>query len=61
MTEQEYRAKCRQYGINDRERELWVLNSEGLYNWHKRSRLSISAFVREYRREIAEYIIGELD
>lgn len=38
--------------MNDRERELWVQNDEGLYRWWKSSRLALRAFLRENREEI---------
>lgn len=47
--------------MNDTEREQWVNNDEGLYNWQRRSRLSMRAFVRANRAEIdaaIESVIG---
>lgn len=41
---------------NDSERIEWVLNDEGLYRWQRRSRLSMTRFVREYREEIDSVI-----
>jgi hypothetical protein len=38
--------------INNSEREMWVMNDEGLYNWWKRSRLSKRKFISEHREEI---------
>jgi hypothetical protein len=38
--------------MNDYERNQWVDNDEGLYNWWHRSGLSKSAFIREHRNEI---------
>ena len=58
MTDGEYRKLCRLYGIDDRERERWVANDESLYRWWKSSRVSISQFIRENRKEIASAIIG---
>jgi len=29
------------YKINDRERELWLLNDEGLYNWARREGVNL--------------------
>ena len=42
--------------MNNNERELWVLNDEGLYNWWKSSHQSISKFIRANRAEIDQYI-----
>jgi len=42
--------------INDRERELWVQNDQGLYNWWKSSRQPMRAFIRENRAELTELI-----
>lgn len=47
--------------MNDRERELWVSNDEGLYNWHRRSRLSMRRFIRENREELDAIIKAYLD
>lgn len=44
--------------MNDAEREQWVNNDEGLYDWYRgwrRGRLgvrSVRAFVREHRSEL---------
>ncbi len=46
--------------LNDRERELWVLNDEGLYNWHRRTRKSMRSFLRENREELDDYIRKQL-
>jgi len=43
---------------NDSERELWVLNDEGLYNWQRFSGKSMRKFIREHRREIDEIIVN---
>jgi len=29
------RSNCSNCRLNDEERELWVMNDEGLYNWAK--------------------------
>lgn len=41
---------------NDKERELWVLNDEGLYNSWQRKRISMRKFLRVYRSSIDAYI-----
>jgi len=41
---------------NDQERELWVLNDEGLYNWQRSSKMSMRKFIREHRKEIDDII-----
>jgi len=38
--------------MNDRERELWVRNDEGLYSWWRGSRQPMRAFLRENRTEL---------
>jgi hypothetical protein len=47
--------------MNDAERELWVLNDEGLHSRYKSSRKSMRAFIRESRAEIDQAIRSELD
>ena len=44
---------------NDSEREQWVNNDEGLYEWQRRSHLSMRQFVRENRDTIDRFIDGE--
>jgi hypothetical protein len=38
--------------MNDRMREQWVDNDEGLYVWWQASRLGKRMFIRQYRRAI---------
>jgi hypothetical protein len=45
--------------MNDYERNQWVDNDEGLYNWWHRSGLSKSAFIREHRVAI-DKVIGNV-
>ena len=42
--------------MNDKEREMWVNNDEGLYNWFRESRLSMREFIRSNRAELTAYI-----
>jgi hypothetical protein len=42
--------------MNDEDREQWVNNEQGLYNWWRRSRKGITVFVRENRKEIDRYL-----
>lgn len=42
--------------LNDNDREQWVNNDQGLYNWWKGSRMSIREFVRSNRAELTEAI-----
>lgn len=46
--------------MNNRERELWVLNDEGLYNWFRvwkiRNRGGMRGFLREHREAIDDLI-----
>ncbi len=41
---------------NDTEREEWILNDEGIYDWQRRSRLSMRAFILLHRAEIDQAI-----
>lgn len=47
--------------MNNSEREQWIDNDEGLYNWWKRSRLSKAAFIKANRAEIDQAISRVLD
>lgn len=38
--------------MNDTERAQWIANDEGLYLWHRQSRLSVREFIRRNRDEI---------
>lgn len=38
--------------MNNTEREQWIDNDEGLYDWWKSSRLSKREFIRQNRAEI---------
>lgn len=38
--------------MNNREREQWIQNDEGLYNWWRASRQSMRDFIRDNRAEI---------
>ena len=38
--------------MNNTEREQWIDNDEGLYNWWRGSGLSKRAFIKENRAEI---------
>lgn len=42
--------------MNDKERRLWVLNAEGLYNWWQSSHMGLYAFINKNRKEITEII-----
>lgn len=42
--------------INDNDREQWIDNDEGLYNWWRSSRMSKSAFINENRKELGDII-----
>lgn len=46
--------------MNDREREMWVLNDEGLYMRRQNTGLSMRRFLREYREEIDAVIKAAL-
>ena len=47
--------------INNHERELWINNDEGLYNWFKRERMSMREFIKRNRAEIDAAIRGVRD
>ena len=38
--------------MNNRERELWIQNDEGLYKWFISSHRSMTRFIRENRYEL---------
>lgn len=42
--------------MNDKEREQWIQNDEGLYNWWRSSRLSMREFIRQNRAELTAAI-----
>jgi hypothetical protein len=42
--------------MNDAERRQWVLNDEGLYDWWRSSRQSMTAFIRANRTELDQAI-----
>ena len=42
--------------MNDREREMWVLNDEPLYRWFQVTGWSMRRFIREKRKGIDEYL-----
>lgn len=42
--------------MNDKEREEWVMNDEGLYRWFKSERKSMRNFLRDNRSEITRAI-----
>ena len=46
--------------MNNRERELWTLNDEGLYRWFRSSRQSMRQFLKDNREELDEAIARAL-
>lgn len=46
---------------NDHERELWVSNSEPLYNWWQDSGLSMRNFLRQNREALDRIIEDEIN
>lgn len=42
--------------LSNREREQWILNDEGLYNWFRSDRDPMSKFISENREEIDKII-----
>lgn len=51
----------RRGSLNDAEREMWVLNDEGLYRRQRSSRQGMREFIRKHRAEIDEVIRSVLD
>ena len=47
--------------LNDDDREQWINNDEGLYNWQRSSRLSMRNFIRQNRTELDAHILGRLN
>jgi len=47
--------------LNNNDREQWIDNDEGLYNWKRGSRLSMRAFIKENKAELDEIILGVLN
>lgn len=42
--------------MNDNERNQWIDNDEGLYNWFTSSNMSRRTFLRTHRKEIDDII-----
>lgn len=42
--------------MNNTEREQWIDNDDGLYNWWRSSHLSKREFIRQHRAELDEII-----
>jgi hypothetical protein len=49
-----------EWKLNDDDRRQWIDNNEGLYLWHRRTGLSVRAFIRANREEIDAIIRDEL-
>lgn len=49
--------------MNNKEREQWINNDEGLYNWFRtsRERNSISRFIKENREDLDKVINAYLN
>lgn len=47
--------------MNNRERELWLLNDEGIYDWWRMSGLSKREFIRQNREELDRTIARMCD
>jgi len=47
--------------MNDRERELWTENDEGIYLWWKSTGKSKRSFIRDEREELDRIIKDTLD
>jgi aspartate/tyrosine/aromatic aminotransferase len=46
--------------MDDKERQMWVMNDEGLYRWWKSERKGISDFIKEHRQELTDIINKKL-
>ena len=46
--------------MNNRERQMWIDNDEGLYLWWKSSRQPMAKFIKENREEIDSAINNAL-
>ncbi len=46
--------------LNNSDREQWIDNDEGLYNWWKSSKLSKRKFIKENKAEIDKAIFSVL-
>jgi len=42
--------------MNNKEREMWVLNDEGLYNWWKASKMSMTKFIKENKDDLDQIL-----
>lgn len=47
--------------MNNKEREMWVLNDEDLYNWWKSTKLSMTRFLKDKRLLVDKYINALID
>ena len=47
--------------LNNTDRQQWIDNDEGLYNWFKASRTSMTKFIRENKDELDAIILKSLN
>lgn len=47
--------------MNNDEREMWIMNDEGLYNWRQREGGTMRDFIKRWRHIIDAKIEAELD
>jgi len=47
--------------LNDSDRQEWINNDEGLYNWQRRSRQSMKAFIKTNKAEIDQAVCAALN
>ena len=47
--------------LNDADREQWINNDEGLYNWWKRSGLPMRKFIKANREELTRLILATMN
>jgi hypothetical protein len=54
-------CKPRRQTLNDNDREAWIDNDEGLYDWWRSSRQSKRAFIASHRAELTQLIQASLN
>ena len=53
-------SSVKPYIKNDKERQMWVMNDEDIYNWYDRENQSITEFIRQNREALDEMIAERL-
>jgi hypothetical protein len=47
--------------MDDKEREMWVMNDEEIYNWWQATGQGVTTFIRQNRKELTELILRKLN